>query len=158
MDFMKPHGQISSSHRVPEVLKNLTLEKLAKVVKDANALFAQGQYEESIWWYDEAIKLNPTNIGALYNKASVMVKLRNNDTALSLYDKVLSLEPNHLGALYNKANLLAKMDKHLEAISFYEKVVQIDPTHIPALHNKRLSLEKVGKHYGIGLTSVKQLL
>jgi len=56
------------------------------------------------------------------------------------------------------SNLLDRLEKNLEAISCYEKVVQIDPTHIPALYNKRIALEKVGKHYGIGLTTVKQLL
>jgi tetratricopeptide (TPR) repeat protein len=87
-----------------------------------------------------------------------MVKLGKYDDALELYDKVLGIEPKHVSALYNKANLLVKIEKYLEAISCYEKVVQIDPTNIPALYNKRIALEKVGKHYGIGLTTVKQLL
>jgi len=154
-----PHYEkLASGKQIPDIIKNLTLEKLVKVVKDANALYDQGQYEESIWWYDQAISLNPTNIGVLYNKANVMVKLGKYDDALQLYDKVLGIDPKHVSALYNKANLLVKIEKYLEAISCYEKVVQIDPTNIPALYNKRIALEKVGKHYGIGLTTVKQLL
>jgi len=143
---------------ISDTLKNLTLEKLVTVVKNANELYDHGQYEESIWWYDQAISINPTNIGALYNKASVKVKLGKHHEALQLYDKVLEIDSGNVSALYNKAHVLVNLDKHLEAISCYEKIVQIDPTNIPALYNKRLALEKVGKHYGIGLTTVKQLL
>ncbi len=143
---------------ISDTLRNLTLEKLITVVKDANELFDHGQYEESIWMYDKALSINPTNIGALYNKASVKVKLGKNNEALQLYDKVLEIDSGNVSALYNKAHVLVKIEKHLEAISCYEKIVQIDPTNIPALYNKRLALEKVGKHYGIGLTTVKQLL
>ena len=147
-----------SNKLMSDTLKNLTLEKLITVVKDANELYGHGQYEESIWMYDKALSINPTNIGALYNKASVMAKLGKYNEALQLYDRVLEIDSTNVSALYNKADVLVKLDKHLEAISCYEKIVQIDPTNIPALHNKRLALEKVGKHYGIGLTTVKQLL
>ncbi len=157
INTMQPKEKFAS-RQVSEILKNLTLEKLIKVVKDANALYEHGQYEESIWWYDQAISINPTNIGALYNKANVMAKLGRNHEALQWYDKVLEIDSTNVSALYNKANILEKLEKYLEAISCYEKVVQIDPTHIPALYNKRTLLEKVGKHYAIGLTTVKQLL
>lgn len=139
-------------------IKNLTLEKLITVVKNANELYDRGQYEESIWWFDQALSINPTNIGALYNKASVKVKLGKYHEALQLYDKVLEIDSGNVSALYNKAHVLEMLDKQLEVISCYEKIIQIDPTNIPALYNKRLALEKVGKHYGIGLTTVKQLL
>jgi len=152
------HEKFATNKVISDTIKNLTLEKLITVVKNANELFDHGQYEESIWWYDQALSINPTNIGALYNKASVKVKLGKYHEALQLYDTVLEIDSGNVSALYNKAHILVNLDKHLEAISCYEKIVQIDPTNIPALYNKRLALEKVGKHYGIGLTTVKQLL
>jgi len=152
------HEKFATNKVISDNIKNLTLEKLITVVKDANELYDHGQYEESIWWYDQALSINPTNIGALYNKASVKVKLGKYQEALQLYDTVLEIDSGNVSALYNKAHVLVNLDKHLEAISCYEKIVQIDPTNIPALYNKRLSLEKVGKHYGIGLTTVNQLL
>lgn len=155
---MTTREKFATTKVIPDTIKNLTLEKLIKVVKNANELYDHGQYEESIWWYDQALSINPTNIGALYNKASVKVKLGKHHEALQLYDKVLEIDSGNVSALYNKAHILVNLDKHLEAISCYEKIVQIDPTNIPALYNKRLALEKVGKHYGIGLTTVKQLL
>ena len=91
---MPPYEKLASGTQIPDVIKNLTLEKLVKVVKDANALYDQGQYEESIWWYDQAISINPTNIGVLYNKANVMVKLGKYDEALEQLDAVQATKTN----------------------------------------------------------------
>ena len=47
--------QFTKNMQISEIVKNLTLEKLVQVVKEANALYDNGQYEESIWWYNKAI-------------------------------------------------------------------------------------------------------
>jgi len=57
-----------------------------------NALVNQGNYDEAIKCYDEAIKLNPQYAKAWYNKGVILQALHRNSEAESAFKKAKELE------------------------------------------------------------------
>lgn len=139
-------------------VSNLSLEQLANIMKNAQIFDEIGQYEEAVSWYDIAIKNNPQDIVAWYNKGNVLDNIGKLEQAISCYNKVLEIIPNDISSMYNKAIVLSKIGKFEEATSLFEEIISIDPTHIGALTNRRVSLDKLGIHYGITLIKKKQML
>ena len=143
---------------VPSVISDLTIEKLANIMKNAQILDELGQYEESVSWYDIAIKKNPQDIVAWYNKGNVLDNMGKREEAIACYDKVLEIIPNDISSMYNKAIVLSKIEKYEEAVFLFDEIIAMDPTHIGALTNRKVSLNKLGLHYGTTLMKKKQML
>jgi len=136
----------------------LTIEQLATIMKSAQTLDEIGQYEEAVSWYDIAIKKNPRDIVAWYNKGNILDNMGKLKESISCYDKVLEIIPKDISSMYNKAIVLSKYKKYEEATSLFDEIISIDPTHIGALTNRRVSLDKLGMHYGTTLIKKKQML
>jgi tetratricopeptide (TPR) repeat protein len=139
-------------------VSNLSLEQLANIMKNAQTLDELGQYEEAVSWYDIAIKKNPRDIVAWYNKGNVLDNIGKLKESIFCYDKVLEIIPDDISSMYNKAIVLSKLKKYEEAVSLFDKIISIDPIHIGALTNRRVSLDKLGMHYGTTLIKKKQML
>ena len=105
--------------RFPSFLKEMTLEQLANVMKNAQMLDDLGQYEEAVSWYDIALKKNPQDIVAWYNKGNVLDNMGKQKDAIYCYDKVLEIIPNDISSMYNKAIVLSKIEKFEEATFFF---------------------------------------
>lgn len=58
--------------------------------------------------YDEALKLNPSDVIALNNKGVVLTYMGKSDKALELFDRVLEMEPEDKAALHNKSAIKEK--------------------------------------------------
>ena len=144
--------------KFPSFLKEMTLEQLANVMKNAQMLDDLGQYEESVSWYDIALKKNPQDIVAWYNKGNVLDNMGKQKDAIFCYDKVLEIIPNDISSMYNKAIVLSKIGKFEEAAYLFDEIISIDPTHIGALTNRRFALSKLGLHHGTTLMKKKQML
>ena len=143
---------------VPNVINDLTIEQLANIMKNAQILDELGQYEESASWYDIAIKKNPQDVVAWYNKGNVLDNMGKRKEAIACYDKVLEIIPNDISSMYNKAIVLSKIEKYEEAVFLFDEIIAMDPTHIGALTNRKVSLNKLGLHYGTTLMKKKQML
>ena len=144
--------------KIPSFLKEITIEQLANIMKNAQKLDELGQYEEAISWYDIAIKKNPQDIVAWYNKGNVLDNMGKLEDSIYCYDKVLEIIPHDISSLYNKAIVLSKIGKFEEAVFLFDEIISIDPTHIGALTNRRVSLSKLGMHYGTTLIKKKQMM
>jgi len=144
--------------KFPSFLNEMTIEQLANVMKNALMLDELGQYEEAASWYDIAIKKNPQDIVAWYNKGNVLDNMGKQEEAVYCYDKVLEIIPCDISSMYNKAIVLSKIGKFEEAISLFEEIISMDPTHIGALTNRRVALNNLGLHYGTTLIKKKQML
>jgi len=74
----------------------LTIEELATIMTNAQTLDEIGQYEEAASWYDIAIKKNPLDIVAWYNKGNVLDNMGKLKESIFCYDKVLEIIPNDI--------------------------------------------------------------
>ena len=77
--------------------------------EEANAAFAEKDYEKAIELFDKCVELDSLNLTynatLLHNKAIAWVKLNNNDKALSALNACLKCHPKYVKALVRRGDL-----------------------------------------------------
>ena len=117
-----------------------TEPRLKEYVSKGNECRYKKEYSKSISHYDKALKIEPTYVDALFNKAFALVSLGKYEEAIEWLDKVIVIDPNYADALNNRGFALYKLSKYEEAIEWYDKVLGIYPNNVFALNNKGLAL------------------
>jgi tetratricopeptide (TPR) repeat protein len=81
-----------------------------KILTNAGKNLAQkcGKYQESISYFDRALKIDINYVPALYNKGVSLEKLGNNDEAQQLFEKAKLLDPTYGGDFILGAPRLSK--------------------------------------------------
>ena len=92
-------------------------------------LFALGELEKAISYFDKVLEIDPNDVMALNNKGAALNNLGKLEEAISYFDKVLEIDPNHIDALNNKGSVLTLQGKYFEATSYFSKVLAINPDH-----------------------------
>jgi tetratricopeptide (TPR) repeat protein len=113
---------------------------------EGNARFGQGNYDEAIAAYDNALQLNPQLAEAWYGKGVVLNKQSKFDDAITAYDNAIGLNPEFAYAWCNKGDSLQKKSSYEDAIKAYDKAIELDPTDAYPLNNKGVVLSKLGKY------------
>ena len=113
---------------------------------EGNALFGQGNYDEAIAAYDNALQLNPQLAEAWYGKGVVLNKQGKYDDAITAYDNAIGLNPRFAYAWCNKGDSLQKAGNYEDAIKAYDKAIELDPRDAYPLNNKGVVLSKQGKY------------
>ncbi|TMW60248.1 hypothetical protein Poli38472_000290 [Pythium oligandrum] len=104
---------------------------------------------EAIEYFDEALAANPDFIDALYNKASALHAMRQNQEAERLYRRVLELNPNYVGAHLDLGSIHFARGEIDEAVHHLDAVIALatsDFALLGALNNKGHFL-KANEHY-----------
>ncbi|EQC40455.1 hypothetical protein, variant [Saprolegnia diclina VS20] len=108
----------------------------------------------AIQHYDLALRVRPplcanaTYLSVLYNKASALCSLGENDGALPLLLEVLQLDPHHAGALLDLGTIYYYKGDLAAALAQQDKLLRIAPTMrdlLGALNNKGQFLKEIGR-------------
>jgi tetratricopeptide (TPR) repeat protein len=94
---------------------------------------------------DIAIKINPLDAKAWYNKGTALDELSRYDDAISAYDKAINLDPQCAEAWNNKGTALGRLGRFDDAIKAYEKAIEINPQYALAWYNIGAVLGKMGR-------------
>lgn len=100
--------------------------------------------ENAMLDYTKAISLDPVNIDAFYNRASLHWRSGEHKKAISDYTRVISLDPNYTNAYYNRANSYLQLDQKKEAIKDYTMVLRLDPTSYHTYYTRALLYKTLG--------------
>lgn len=111
--------------------------KLIKVAaakkEEANAAFANKDYENAIVLFDKCVELDAYNLTynatLLHNKAIAWIKLGNNDKALSALNQSVKQHPKYLKALVRRGDLKVTMKQFDEAVTDFVTVKESDPQY-----------------------------
>lgn len=89
-----------------------------KLIREGVSLHDRGRYNDAIKCYEEALKVNPTSMSAVYEMSLSYLKLKNYDRAVSLSSKVINanFQPLLMDAYIIKGTAQANMDKINDAI------------------------------------------
>ena len=87
----------------------------------------EGNYEEAVGLYDQALGLDPKNYLAWELKGLALRGLGKYDEALSCFDKAISIESNRDEAWKDKGDTLYIMGQYQEAVNCFDKAIQIKP-------------------------------
>lgn len=106
------------------------------------ALIRLCKYADAIYFYDQSLKNDPSNVEILINKGSALAKMRFYDEAIMHYDSALSIQPNNYLALNNKANALANLGNYEEAMTLYNAALFFTPDSSVILKNLHKAQDK----------------
>ena len=94
-----------------------------------------GNYNEAIKHFDQAVKFNPNDGAAFNDRALCMVELGIIDDALAYFDKGIRAEPDYATVYHNKGWLLNKIGQHREAIIYFRKALELEPKRAVTYEN-----------------------
>ena len=123
---------------------NLTSEE--KLYALGLDLYRKGEYNQSIYYFEEAIKLDPNSADAWYKKGNDLSNLGRYYDALQAYNKTIELNPQNTFAWIDKGITLKLLNKHGEAFQAYDKAVELNPQNEFLWVSKGEDLAAQGKY------------
>lgn len=100
---------------------------------DIGMLYAARNNAMAFEYYNNALRLRPTDNNVLYAKAKLMQDLNRIEDAELLYDKLLKINPNNEQVLYNLGAIaLDKKKDAVKAIDYFSKAITVAPNYIEA--------------------------
>jgi Flp pilus assembly protein TadD len=123
---------------------NLTSEE--KLYALGLDLYRKGEYNQSIYYFEEAIKLDPNYADAWYKKGNDLSNLGRYYDALQAYNKTIELNPQNTFAWIDKGIILKLMNKHGESFQAYDKAVELNPQNEFLWVSKGEDLAAQGKY------------
>lgn len=111
----------------------------------ANEAFENGNYQEAVELYRQAIEQDPENAKLHFNLASALHKLGQTEEAMQTYDRFENLTESseeQSFASYNQGTMLTEQDKYDEAAEFFKEALKKNPNDPDARHNYELALQR----------------
>jgi tetratricopeptide (TPR) repeat protein len=102
----------------------------------------RGDLTESLRLYLKVIELDPNCVGAYFNAAAILFRMRRYPEATQLYEKGLRLSPRNLSALLDAAKACEMMGRWDEALRYLDEAISIRPSSEVALRRRRRIAEE----------------
>lgn len=107
-------------------------------------LYAVSDNKIALDFYDNAIRIKPESIDAIYNKSMFLQEHGNPDKAIMGYELILKIQPDNREAVYNLGYVyLVLKNEYEKAIPFFSQAIEHDSTYYQAIYNRGLSFEKL---------------
>jgi tetratricopeptide (TPR) repeat protein len=124
-----------------------TTKDAAKVAAErGERLSSQGQYEEALAAYEEAVKLDPEEEYHWIDKAMVLEDLERYEEALAACEEALRLEPGAALYWHDKAKALQDLGRYEEALGACEQALALYPQSTYAWTSKIDLLKQLGRN------------
>jgi tetratricopeptide (TPR) repeat protein len=100
--------------------------------------YKQGNYQGALADYNRAIRINPRNANAYYNRGLLKAaQLQDNDGALADYNRAIQLKSGYDAAYNNRGNLkMSKLKDYSGALADYNRAIQLKPNNVDAYYNR----------------------
>jgi predicted O-linked N-acetylglucosamine transferase (SPINDLY family) len=85
------------------------------------------RHEAALESYGRALELNPQNVLAYANRATVLRDLDMLEEALADFDQALARAPGYANALYKKGEILAELRRFNEALAHLNEALRLEP-------------------------------
>lgn len=139
----------TNKSNIPQIIQQLTrqLEELKTknpqlfftvddYLKQGDALFFEGRYEEAINIYNKVIQRQPDSYLAHASRGKALRRLGRYEEALKSYEKAIDIKPEDNVGWYGKANALRELQRYDEAITAYNQSLKFNPTFEWAWYRK----------------------
>jgi tetratricopeptide (TPR) repeat protein len=105
-----------------------------------------GKYIAAIASYDQALKIQPDNGSAWYNRSNSLYELGRYEEAIASYDQALKIKSDDDSAWYNRGNALDELGRYEEAIASYDQALKIKPDEYSLWYNRGVAFQGLGRH------------
>ena len=103
----------------------------------------EGQWDQSITYFEQALALDPRNVELLMGAASTYALVRQFPAALKLYDRALDIVPNDSDVIMAKASIYQAQGNLQKAASFLSEINEQTPNETTFLIKiRQLQLER----------------
>ena len=136
-DYTKLIAAFSDSYAKEKAEKYAEAATALKAYYDANSYeinlrlgwltYLQGQFTESIGYYNKAVELMPYAIEPRFGMALPASAMGNWDMVLVQYNKILAIDPNNTVTLYRMGLISYDKKDYKKAYQFFEKVANLYP-------------------------------
>lgn len=134
------NGFPEESQRLYELIRpEEGLRTAREFYNQAKSAAQQGQLEQAIEFYQNAIRIDPEYGRALTGLGAIFLNQKRVDEAEALFEKAISIDPNHATALINLATIEQMRGEVESAIARLKRVISINPEY----HEAYLSLGSV---------------
>jgi Flp pilus assembly protein TadD len=113
-----------------------------------NALLENGNVDEAITQFRDALKIDPNYVEAYDNLGSALVKKGHITEAIEHFEKAIELQPAYSEAHYNLGNALLQKGRADDAISEFHEALKINPSYAEAHYNLGSALLDKGEIEG----------
>ena len=107
---------------------------------------AEGKYEESIPYFDNAVETDPNLELAWSDRGIALAMLERYDEALKSFERAIKVNPKYAAAWNNIGHLFYIMGDYNESIKYFDEAINIDPEQIDAWIFKGLALEELERY------------
>lgn len=120
-------------------------QRAAELVKQANRLRSQGEYQQALDLYDQAIKLRSDFAEAYWGRCDSLNGLRQPDPAIVACNDALAYKPDYAEAFFGQGNAYIQRGQWFEALPFYERATRLKPDFAAAWVRRGMALQGVGR-------------
>ena len=120
--------------------------------------YLQGQFSESMSYYNKAIELMPSAIEPRLGLVLPASSLGNWDMVIAQYNKILSIDPNNTLTLYRMGLISYDRKDYKQAFQYFERVVNLYPFDYQSVLMLAWSNYKLGKTQEAKILFSKALL
>lgn len=129
------------------VLAMCSLPAMAQnaLISEGNKYFREGDLDKAISLYEEALKSNPKDLTALYNRANALAKKGDKEAAMEGYEKIIreAKDPAILEKAYYDKGVLHQQQQQLdESILSWMESLKLDPNDQQARENLQKALKE----------------
>ncbi|CAL8337731.1 unnamed protein product [Lota lota] len=106
----------------------------AQVLKDeGNSLVKKGQYQKAVEKYSQSLKLNPTEITTLTNRALCYLSVKQYREAVRDCDEALVMDSSNIKALYRRAQAHRELKDSKACMEDLNRLLRVEPKNTAAL-------------------------
>jgi tetratricopeptide (TPR) repeat protein len=117
----------------------------ARLIDQGHALEAQGQLDEAMQCYLEAIRLAPNPARGHLNRGNILLLQGDLQGALDAFRTALKHQPDYAGAYYNIGNALLGNRQLDEAAASYRRALEIQPDYAEVHCSLGVALKELGQ-------------
>lgn len=113
---------------------------------DLGVIYAAQNNTLALQYYNNALKIAPTNSIALYDKAFFFQQTNQIDSAIALYEHILKHYPEHSQVVYNLGAIEFAFKKNKpKAIEYFTKAIQYNPQYAEAYYARGIIKKEMNK-------------
>jgi tetratricopeptide (TPR) repeat protein len=115
-------------------------------VNKGGSLKSLSRYEEAIYCFDMALKIDPRDAKAWFNKGACLNNLQRREEAIKCINRALEIDPRLSLAWLMKGGILNSLEHVDEANRCFDKALEVDPGNAQVWNMKGYSLGNLGRH------------
>lgn len=105
-----------------------------------------GDYGKAIASFNEAIRLNPNNAVAYYDRGLSYSRIGDRDRSIADYNEAIRLDPNYVWAFTNRGILYRSKGDVDRAIADFNEALRLNPVHTLALNGRGVAYANKGDY------------